>query len=536
MTRILTLIMVCLLSTQLFAQETIDLCGPWDVSTGDTQSYDNYVILPGSFLDRKADVKNVGQKAWYRKDFYLPQSWEYQHVVLFLERPGAATKICVNGVNAGQQQWTTTPHQYNVTPCLKFGGRNKIEIYSEGTFEGKMELRAQPDGLYLEQVRLQPKPFKGEVEVELELGGMASIFSRDFVVLMVKRENVEKADVYERYFDVTGNHMKVSVPVGDMIALWDEFTPNLYRIGIRVGEDYYETTFGMREFTAEGRQLMTNQRPFSIRGTLERAYPVMDEAAWNKVLKPMKEYGLNFVRFQDYCPPEDAFAAADKLGLYLQPAGPHWPDSLEAERIRETYGNHPSFAMIDLGDSLQLLKKAEGEVSKVAFYKQEIEQVLRSDHSAGFLLPGFADCTKGTTAEAWREFCSPVLPLAVFPKQTYTTAETLSVPVVAYNAMYGNIDSIRSTFYITDEKENILCGGQLSHKKLILGRCEALGTVVLPLHIVKAPGKYTLQVQIGKTVKNRWDFQVVPQPEEIQTTEKIQSSKEILSSEDKTTQ
>lgn len=508
-----------MLSTQLFAQQTLDLCGSWDVSTGDSLSYDNYVILPGSMLNNKADINTVGKKVWYRKDVYIPQSWEGLHVSLFLERPKAATKIFVNGINAGLQKWISTPHQYSVSPCLKFGRRNKIEILTEGTIEGKMELSAQPGELFLQQVKLSPKPFMGEVEAKMDFGGVYASYPHAIMSIVVKREHVDSADVYESYYDVTDPKMKAIVSVGNSVALWDEFTPNLYRLAIMIGDDYYETTFGMREFTAEGRQLMTNQRPFSIRGTLEKAYPMMDETAWTKVLKPMKEYGLNYVRFQDYCPPEAAFAAADKLGLYLQPAGPHWPDSLEAEHIKEVYGSHPSFAMLELGDSLQLLKKPEGNVSKTAFYKQEIERALRSNHVAGFLLPGFADCTRGIASETWKAFCSPVLPLAKFPKQTYTTADTLAVPIVAYNAMYGNIDAIRSTYFITDEKNNILCGGQLSHKKLFLGRCEELGTVVFPLHSVKAPGKFTLQVQIGKTVKNQWDFQVVPQPEEIQSTE-----------------
>jgi hypothetical protein len=32
------------------------------------------------------------------------------------------------------------------------------------------------------------------------------------------------------------------------------------------------------------------------------------------------------MRFHSYCPPEAAFNAADKLGFYLQPEGPSWPN------------------------------------------------------------------------------------------------------------------------------------------------------------------------------------------------------------------
>ena len=36
----------------------------------------------------------------------------------------------------------------------------------------------------------------------------------------------------------------------------------------------------------------------------------------------------------------------------------------------------------------------------------------------------------------WREFCSPLVPLAKFPKFVFSAGETLSVPVDVYNALH----------------------------------------------------------------------------------------------------
>src|SRR5207247_362059 len=58
-------------------------------------------------------------------------------------------------------------------------------------------------------------------------------------------------------------------------------------------------------------------------------------------------------------PPEPAFAAADELGMYLQPDLPLWGTydetvahalMPEAERILKVFGNHPSFVMFGLGN------------------------------------------------------------------------------------------------------------------------------------------------------------------------------------------
>ena len=91
----------------------------------------------------------------------------------------------------------------------------------------------------------------------------------------------------------------------------------------------------------------------------------MDEAEWLRVFRKCKEYGLNHVRFHSFCPPEAAFAAADKVGIYLQPEGPSWPNHgvklrrgqkidayllEESKRIVDTYGHHPSFVMMAAGN------------------------------------------------------------------------------------------------------------------------------------------------------------------------------------------
>ena len=62
------------------------------------------------------------------------------------------------------------------------------------------------------------------------------------------------------------------------------------------------------------------------------------------------------MRCHSYCPPEAAFAAADEMGIYLQPECGMWNhfeenipmlDVLKEEtrRILEQFGHHPSFVL-----------------------------------------------------------------------------------------------------------------------------------------------------------------------------------------------
>ncbi len=89
-------------------------------------------------------------------------------------------------------------------------------------------------------------------------------------------------------------------------------------------------------------------------------YPPTDVESWRQIFKTEKAYGLNFVRFHSWCPPEAAFAAADIEGIMIHAEGPVCTrlddknkarDALidaEFKRIVDTYGNHPSFIISEI--------------------------------------------------------------------------------------------------------------------------------------------------------------------------------------------
>ena len=127
----------------------------------------------------------------------------------------------------------------------------------------------------------------------------------------------------------------------------------------------------MREVKVNGMDIVLNGKTIYVRGTVgnccfpETGYPPTDEASWERIFRKCKEYGLNTMRFHSYCPPEAAFRVADRLGFYLQPEGPSWPNHGvrlgrgmaidqylmdETKRMVEAYGNHPSFLMMSAGN------------------------------------------------------------------------------------------------------------------------------------------------------------------------------------------
>jgi hypothetical protein len=173
---------------------------------------------------------------------------------------------------------------------------------------------------------------------------------------------------YVSHLQLTGLHLDY----------WDEFSPKLEHVEIILrserGRELDRKTFdvGLREVRKDGKHIMLNGNRIFLRGTVEccvfpkTGSPPTDEKEWERIYKKAKEYGLNHIRFHSWCPPEAAFAAADKIGIYLQVECPIWKNQgvsysiddtafidwlyCESERIVTEYGNHPSFLFFASGN------------------------------------------------------------------------------------------------------------------------------------------------------------------------------------------
>ena len=341
-------------------------------------------------------------RAWYRRRVYVPRAWRDQRVTLFLERPHIETTVFVNGREVGHEMSLSVPHRFDLTKDLKFGENNEIAIcvyngienvgvgqdshsvtdQTQGNWNGitgRIELQTQWRRLNIRNVKVVPDALTRTVTVEVKMENHTDglrfmpLNEWDITVyvdpLNKKAGNRRSAAVIRK--EALGSKKVFKIELGKNAALWDEFSPNLYELTITAGDDVYQTTFGLRHVSVSGRKMLINGREMLLRGTVENClfpatgYPPTDEEEWLRIFRKCKEYGLNHVRFHSYCPPEAAFAAADRVGIYLQPEGPSWPNHGvklrrgmaidlylldESKRIVDEYGHHPSFVMMAAGN------------------------------------------------------------------------------------------------------------------------------------------------------------------------------------------
>ena len=372
-------------------------------------------------------AKHYVGAAWYRKEVTIPAGWAGHPVTLLLERPHSETRVWVDDKEIGQQYGFCTTQEFDLSGLLSAGrsttgqlstgqlspGRHTITLridnrikeinvgqdshsltdQTQGNWNGvvgQMLLVARA-ATYLEDVQVFPDLKRRMAHVRLLIRSLQAEGSGT-IVLSARSFNTpvhaEVRPVTVKYNLSDGrDSLVVDLPMGEKMVTWDEFDPALYRLTVRLGasavmssdvrakagtdSDVRTVEFGMREFKVKGTHFEINGRPVHLRGTVENCvfpltgYAPMDEPSWERVFRIARSFGLNHMRFHSYCPPAAAFMAADRVGFYLQPEGPSWPNhgsSLgdgkpvdqfildETIRMDRAYGNSPSFCMLSAGN------------------------------------------------------------------------------------------------------------------------------------------------------------------------------------------
>jgi len=345
-------------------------------------------------------VKCYKGAAWYQKDVEVPENWTGKRIVLVLERCHWESTVFVNGKKAGTQNSLSTPHEYDITELLA-AGKNQITIridnrvifpigvnshsISDHTqsnwngITGAINLTATSK-VYIDEIKVFPDLVKETAKMIVTVKNPGNVDFKGKLTLQAQSFNSLK----ERY--LPGGNVTIVTKSGEQQViinykipdpqLWSEFSPPLYRMSSDLKEkgkviDNKLVDFGMREFKTKGTSFEVNGRQVFLRGTTEccifplTGYPPSDTESWAKILQTCKDYGLNHMRFHSYCPPEAAFIAADKLGIYLHVECSSWANQgtsvgdggpvdrfiyEEGDRILRDYGNHPSFCMLAYGN------------------------------------------------------------------------------------------------------------------------------------------------------------------------------------------
>jgi hypothetical protein len=347
-------------------------------------------------------VKHYTGPAWYRKEIRLPDHWQGRRVVLTLERCHWESRLFVNGIEAGRRNSLAVSHTYDITALLKSGmnsiciridnrmivpvgvNSHSVSDHTQSNWNGiigQIALEAS-SAVFIRDIQIYPEIPSKLARIVLTLDKQSEDNLKGSIEIRSTSFNTENTHIPDKFtkeviLQASSQTFEVDYPMGDQVQLWSEFLPALYRLEVKLKDqdgrllDQQDETFGMREFRTHGTRFEVNGHPVFLRGTLEccifplTGYPPTDVTSWEHILNRCKAHGLNHIRFHSWCPPEAAFEAADKLGIYFQVECSSWANQgssigdgsptddfiyAEGDRILQAYGNHPSLCMMAYGN------------------------------------------------------------------------------------------------------------------------------------------------------------------------------------------
>ena len=391
--------------------------------------FENMILLPGTTDENhigKEEERQTGRftriytyrgAVWYNTEFNIPQEWKGKRILFSMERT-KVSKVWVDGRFVGEDNSLITtqrfilsesavPGKHILTVRIHNGNEEQPPVggnhqTSDGTqtnwngILGKILLQAT-HSTWIDNVQVYPDVEQRKAIVKIELGCRDKSAFVGKVTLNAHSWNGEKIHTLPTFTkEVASINDKdivtCELAMGKEAQLWSEFNPVLYHLkaeieGTNNGEsckDIKEMDFGMRCFHTVGTSFAINGQKTFLRGKHDAAvfphtgYPPMEVDEWMKILSTIKSYGINHIRCHTWCPPQAAFLACDRLGIYMLPELPHWgavgkkPKALDGDveqkteffsdtdqyllkegyRLLDEFGNHASFTMFEIGNEL----------------------------------------------------------------------------------------------------------------------------------------------------------------------------------------
>ena len=363
-----------------------DLAGTWSVA-GD--GVNGKVTLPGTLaeaglghqwtrgeFERTLDKPQSGAltreyqylgKAVYSRDFKVSAEDAGTERELFLERVMWVSEAKVDGKSLGSCDSLGTPHVYALGRLA--AGTHRLEILVDNSVRHGFSRHAHSYGPSMQSVW---HGIIGRIELRAK---------NPLDAIRVKASADGKIEL--RNVPVGCNpKVKISgldLAAGEKPVLWSDSDPRLYTLELSDGENIRRLKIGFRTFEAGRHLIRLNGHDIFTRANVEncnfakKGQPWMTKAEWVQMFRTLKEEdGVNTFRFHTWCPPEAAFAAADDVGVFLQPEVGVWtdgwmspePDAVgygksvdgfirrESRAIMDAYGHHPSFLSLCVGNEL----------------------------------------------------------------------------------------------------------------------------------------------------------------------------------------
>jgi beta-glucuronidase len=343
----------------------IDLSGVWDFQTdpegqGETNGWYSGLpaarplAVPGSWNEQYEDLYSYLDPAWYLRQFYVPEGWQGQRVMVRVGSANYAAQVWLNGREVGGHEGGHLPFEFDVTAGLDWTGPNTLSIRVENELKPTRvpagNLEANPMGGFMSgypsatfdfypyaglhrpvllystpQTRIEDvsvvttlEGTRGLVEISVTQSGVGG---RGRVLLEGKGVSLEAALVF------VGSEARAVVAV-ENARLWSPEDPYLYEatltlVGAEGGPiDRYQLPVGIRTVQATPDALLLNGKPIYLKGFGRHEDFYVNGRGLNvplivKDFSLLKWVGANSYRTAHYPYSEEEMNLADRQGILI---------------------------------------------------------------------------------------------------------------------------------------------------------------------------------------------------------------------------
>lgn len=331
---------------------------------------------------------------WYRKEFYIPESYEGKIISILFDGIFHQSNVYVNGKHLGFRPYGYCSIEYDLTPYINIGKENVIAVRVDCT--GERARWYSGAGIYrhawLNITNSVHVKTYGTYVTTPKVSREKAII--DVVTTIVnERKESKQITIYQSVLDNNGNEVansenkKVIIKQGESVDvnqkmelnkpnLWNVKTPNMYTMitSLKEGDvtiDEYKTPFGVRSIKFDkDKGFFLNDEHMKLQGVclhfdggcLGTAVP---DRSNERKLEILKEYGVNAIRAGHHQPPAEFLDMCDRMGFvfideafdkwksgyYEKYFDEWWQKDLENMILRDR--NHPSVILWSIGNELQ---------------------------------------------------------------------------------------------------------------------------------------------------------------------------------------
>ncbi|MFH2001432.1 MAG: sugar-binding domain-containing protein [Planctomycetota bacterium] len=314
--------------------------------------------------------------AWYKREVQIPEEARGRKTLLRFHGAATEARVWVNGREAGTHLGAWTPFTLDITEAIEPGkaasivmrldekvGHNTqgflpiIAPHFGGLWQKAELIIANPGRIDDLRIRIDASRVDGDGRATLNVevpvlgpipaGGCAQMAILHDGQAFAESVSAEIKDDFAR-LQWQGN-----------ILPWNAGEPNLYELQIQLLDsdrrvlDELTRYTGFRNVVAQGRQIVLNDKPLSVRGFLTWGChppllaPMPGKTEFLKQLSYLHACGFNLIKFCLWLPPAEYLDMVDATGMLAWIEYPTWHPKLDAAHRAELLREYEEMTFLD---------------------------------------------------------------------------------------------------------------------------------------------------------------------------------------------